>query len=94
MEGRAWAVAYGAEGVPMLEPKIVRQIEELSAQGWGSRRIANELGVARNTVRCYLHGGEAAQQQALCRQQLAQTPTSTNARDQRCRGRQSWISGS
>jgi len=63
MEGRVWAVAYGAEGVPMLEPKIVRQIEELSAQGWGSRRIANELGVARNTVRRYLRGGEAAQQQ-------------------------------
>jgi IS30 family transposase len=48
--------------VPILEPKIVRQIEELSAQGWGSRRIANELGVARNTVRRYLRGGEAAQQ--------------------------------
>jgi IS30 family transposase len=62
MEGRVWAVAYGAEGVPILEPKIVRQIEELSAQGWGSRRIANELGVARNTVRRYLRGGEAAQQ--------------------------------
>lgn len=51
MEGRAWAVAYGAEGVPMLGPKIVRQIEELSAQGWRSRRVAKEPGVARNTVR-------------------------------------------
>ena len=63
MEGSARVVAYGAEGVPMLEPKIVRQIEELSVEGWGSRRIANELGVARNTVRRYLRGGEAAQQQ-------------------------------
>ena len=54
MEGSARVVAYGAEGVPKLEPKIVRQVEELSTQGWGSRRIANELGVARNTVRRYL----------------------------------------
>ena len=46
MEGSARVVAYGAEGVPMLEPKIVRQIEEFSAQRWGSRRIANELGAA------------------------------------------------
>ena len=46
MEGRVWALAYRTEGVPMLEPKIVRQIEEFSAQRWGSRRIANELGAA------------------------------------------------
>jgi hypothetical protein len=63
IEGKVWAVAYGTVGVPMREPKIMRQIEELSAQGWGSRRIANELGVARNTIRRYLRGGEVAQQQ-------------------------------
>ena len=54
-------VAYGTEGVPMLEPKIVRQIRELATQGWGSRRIAGELGVARNTVRRYLRGGGEAE---------------------------------
>jgi hypothetical protein len=42
-------VAYGTEGVSMLEPKIVRQIRELATRGCGSRRIAGELGVARNT---------------------------------------------
>jgi hypothetical protein len=35
MVGSAAVVAYGIEGVPMLEPKIVRQIRELANQGWG-----------------------------------------------------------
>lgn len=33
--------------VPMLEPEIVRQIRALRALGWGSKRIAAEVGVAR-----------------------------------------------
>ncbi len=84
MEGKVWAVAYSTEGVPMLEPKIVRQIEELSAQGWGARRIASELGVARNTVRRYLRGGEAAQHQL--RPRACVLPASPQPNRQECSG--------
>ena len=37
----------------MVDPEIVRQIRTLSALNWGSKRIARELGIARNTVRRY-----------------------------------------
>jgi transposase len=40
--------------VSMVEPEVVRQIRLLSEAGWGSKRIAAEVGVARNTVRRYL----------------------------------------
>ena len=40
---------------------------ELAAKGWGAKRIARELGVARNTVRRYLRGGDAGVQQAPAR---------------------------
>ncbi len=52
-----------AEEVEMVEPEVVRQIRELAALGWGAKRIAAELGVARNTVRRYLRGGAAAEVQ-------------------------------
>lgn len=52
-----------AEEVQMVEPDVVRQMRELSALGWGSKRIAAELGVARNTVRRYLRGGGSAEVQ-------------------------------
>jgi transposase len=55
-------VAQGTDGV-MVEPEIVRQIRSLAEFGWGARRIGRELGVARGTVRRYLHGGEAAEVQ-------------------------------
>ena len=48
------------EGAPMIEPRIRRQIHVLHANGWGSKAIAKELGIARNTVRRYLAGGDAA----------------------------------
>jgi transposase len=47
----------------MIEPEIVRQMRVLRARGWGAKRIAGELGVARNTVRRYLRGGPAAEVQ-------------------------------
>lgn len=47
----------------MIEPQLVRQLRQLQARGWGSKRIAGELGVARNTVRRYLRGGSAAEKQ-------------------------------
>jgi transposase len=47
----------------MVEPEVVRQIRVLGEQGWGAKRIAAELGIARNTVRRYVRGGEAAERQ-------------------------------
>jgi transposase len=38
----------------MVEPEVVRQMRLLHAAGWGAKRIAAEVGVARNTVRRYL----------------------------------------
>jgi transposase len=39
----------------MIEPEEVLAIRTLAAQGWGARRIARELGLARNTVKKYSH---------------------------------------
>lgn len=49
--------------VPMLEPEVVKQLRALAALGWGKKRIARELGIARNSVRRYLREGEAAETQ-------------------------------
>lgn len=46
--------------VPMVEPEVIVRIRGLGAVGWGARRISREVGVARNTVRRYLRGGEGA----------------------------------
>src|SRR5579859_7157791 len=40
----------------MLEPEVVDRIRELSGQGLGSKRIARQLRISRNTVRRYLAG--------------------------------------
>jgi transposase len=40
----------------MLKPEVVDRIRELSAQRFGSKRIARELNVSRNSVRRYLAG--------------------------------------
>ena len=50
--------------VPMVDPEIVKQLRVLSALGWGKKRIARELGIARNSVRRYLREGAAAETQA------------------------------
>ena len=42
----------------MLKDGEVAQVFALRALGWGMRRIARELGVARNTVRDWLREGE------------------------------------
>ena len=57
------AVAPPMAEVPMVEPEVVREMRELAAKGWGAKRIARELGLARNTVRRYLRGGPAAEVQ-------------------------------
>jgi transposase len=49
--------------VPMVEAEAVREMRELAAKGWGAKRIARELGLARNTVRRYLRDGPAAEVQ-------------------------------
>lgn len=54
--------APGTDGA-MVEPEVVRHIRSLAALGWGARRIAREVGVARGTVRRYLRGGAAAEVQ-------------------------------
>lgn len=48
---------------PMLEPEVVKQLRALAALGWGKKRIARELGIARNSVKRYLRDGEAAETQ-------------------------------
>ena len=40
--------------VAMVEAEVVQSIRTLSALGWGSRKIASELGVARDTARRYM----------------------------------------
>jgi hypothetical protein len=52
--------ALSRRGLPMVEPKVIVRIRGLGAVGWGARRISREVGVARNTVRRYLRGGEGA----------------------------------
>jgi transposase len=55
------AVAPPSTEVPMVEAEAVREMRELAGRGWGAKRIARELGLARNTVRRYLRGGPAAE---------------------------------
>lgn len=47
-----------ARGVEeMKEPEEVGVVMRLHALGWGSRRIARELGISRTTVMRYLAQG-------------------------------------
>jgi transposase len=48
----------------MVDPETVKQIRALAALGWGKKRIARELGVARNSVKRYLREGAAAETQS------------------------------
>ena len=48
----------------MVEPEIVRQMRALDEFGWGTRRIARELGVNRATVKRYLRGGPHGRRRA------------------------------
>jgi transposase len=47
----------------MVEQEVVRRIRVLAEAGWGHKRIAREVGVARNTVRRYVRAGSAADKQ-------------------------------
>ena len=48
----------GVKEATMLSDGEVSQVFALRNLGWGMRRIARELGIARNTVREWLHEGE------------------------------------
>jgi len=61
--GETMTPPRSAEEVEMIEPELVRQMRQLRALGWGSKRIAAELEIARNTVRRYLRGGSDAEVQ-------------------------------
>jgi transposase len=63
MEDQRGTLASPDTGVPMIEPEVVRQVRMLASGGWGAKRIARALGVARNTVRRYLRGGIEAGRQ-------------------------------
>ena len=52
-----------APEVPVVEGEIVTAIRELTDRGWGSKAIARELGIARNTVRRYRRHPVVAGQQ-------------------------------
>lgn len=60
--GRELVAPREAE-VPMVEQEVVQRMRVLREVGWGAKRIARELGIARNTVRRYLRHGEAAEHQ-------------------------------
>jgi hypothetical protein len=47
----------------MVEQEVVRRIRVLAQAGWGHKRIAREVGVARNTVRRYVRAGSEADKQ-------------------------------
>lgn len=57
----------------MVDPEIVRHIQAFKALGWGSRRIADELGIARRTVQRYARGGAAATSQTRPKRQAMTT---------------------
>ena len=54
MEFEAAVLVSPEAEVPVIEGEIVTAIRELASRGVGSKTIAREVGVARNTVRRYL----------------------------------------
>jgi hypothetical protein len=66
----------------MREPEEVSAMLKLHELGWGTRRIARELGVSRNSVKRYLaEGGWVAYRspQRVARQGARATPGSRPA---------------
>ena len=58
------------EDTRMLEPEVVDRTRELSGQGLGSKRIARQLGISRNSVRRYLAGATVGFQERLAARRL------------------------
>jgi len=61
MEGDVFDQAPRSERIDwrqaMQAPEDVEAMLKLASLGWGAKRIANELGCSRNTVRRYLRQG-------------------------------------
>lgn len=53
MELEAGVLVSPAADVPLIDGDIVSAIRDLASRGVGSKAIAKQLGVARNTVRRY-----------------------------------------
>src|SRR3974377_1422416 len=64
------------EDMRMLKPEVVDRIRELSGQGLGSKRIAREVGVSRNTIRRYLAGAMVGFQERPAARRLGGPPLS------------------
>jgi hypothetical protein len=54
VSGRSALRVSDAQGIEMLQPDEVATMVQLSALGWGAKRLAREFGCGRNTVRRYL----------------------------------------
>jgi predicted transcriptional regulator len=64
----------------MLEPDEVSAILRLNELGWGSKRIARELGISRNTAKDYLAaGGRPIGSRSGKRRSMARRPGSRSA---------------
>src|SRR5262245_46987535 len=81
MEFEAGSLVPPIPEVPVIEGEIVTAIRELASRGMGSKTIARELGVARNTVRRYLRGGAAAGIQTRPRSRRLSEAARTTARE-------------
>jgi transposase len=57
--------------VPVIEGELVTAIRELADRGWGSKAIARELSVARNTVRRYTRGATTGVQRRPAARRLS-----------------------
>jgi transposase len=77
-QGREQKMAPHRE-VLMIEPEVVRQLRALQRQGWGAKRIARELELARNTVRRYMRGGVDAEVQVRPHRRRLDTAGRTQA---------------
>jgi hypothetical protein len=73
----AAVVAPRTAEVPMVEQEVVRRIRMLAEADWGHKRIAREVGVARNTVRRYLRAGSAADKQVRPKARRLTGPSSS-----------------
>jgi transposase len=60
MELEAGVLVSPAPEVPVIDGDIVTAIRDLASRGVGSKTIARQLGIARNTVRRYRRGPVAA----------------------------------
>ena len=80
----------GMDGL-MVDPEIVRQIRALAQMRWGTKRIARELGISRQTVRRYLRGGAGAEIQSRpSRRGLNDAQRVRAGAARACPGRSSW----